>query len=129
MTTQQQTTGLELSLSNLSCKEEDPITRNYELFKVMLLHKFPGCTVFDYHNNLDCREDEEYYITDFNVIFNILDSSKFEAYIEQACEFLWDNGYIDQHRPLPPDLKLTFALGPFYKLKAMTYCFGFLCKC
>lgn len=122
-TQQQQTTELALSLSNLSCEEEDSITRNYELFKVLLLHKFPGCTVIDYHNRLDCKEDEEYSITDFNVIFNILDSSKFESYIDQAVEFLCDNGYTDQ-------TQLTFALGSFFRQEtAITYCFGFLCKC
>lgn len=127
----QQQTEVDLDMSNMSLQEEDAITRNRELFKVLLLHKFPGCTVIDYHNRPDCKEDEEFFITDFDVIFNILDTSKFEDYVEQAAQFIYNEGYANEHCKSNNnvDQGCTFALGPFIKKeKTITYCFGFLYK-
>lgn len=107
-----QSTELDLDLSNLSCQEEDPITRNLESFKLLLLHRFPGCTIVDHRNNSQ--------FTNFEVIFNILDTSKFEIYTEEAEQRIRDNGH--QHEPVKI---LIHPLSRDHD-KTITYCFGIL---
>ena len=118
-----QANELDLDMSNLSCQEEDPITRNIELLKMLLVHKFPGCVMLDYPNHkISPVTNKEYYIfEDFEFIINILDSSKFEALTEEAERRIKEYEY--------PDKTVKFALRPFGGAikDTITYWFEILC--
>jgi hypothetical protein len=112
-------TELDLDMSNLSCQEEDPITRNLELFKLLLLHKFPGCAVID--KDVDpVTTKKYYYFNNFKYIVNILNNSRFEAYTEEAERHIKELEY--------PDKTIKFCLRPCSANKnTITYWFGLLC--
>ena len=117
-----QSTELDLDMSNLSCQEEDPITRNRELFKVLLLHKFPGCQVVNCNGN----GKGEIGPYDFYIIFNILDTSKFESFVNHAWNYLGSNGFINKTSPFISDPHITFYIYPlFHQEQTITYCLGF----